>query len=412
MTAKTDQLMRRWQSQRWLLDAVIRTVGVEWDQPRLAYMGAPAGPEGLAEMRMVGARIRRAADFDREFANAARRREARAKAYADAGRTVGARENYLLASLLWASARWPIFELNDTLVKYEEHMDACYRAYAELAAHPVEVVDVPFAGKAMPAHLHLPRKPAAGEKFPCVINIPGMDSSKENGVSMYGDPLLQRGMAVLSIDGPGQGESVTRGIYSSETNYMDAARAMFDWLANRPEIDAGKIAIRGTSFGTFWGTQAAAALGGRIRGAALVGVCQEPGCNTIFNMASPSYKLRYMFMSNYQDEDAFDRFASKLDLRPIAKDVAAPYMVVAGSDDQLSPIECTYELFAQIKAPKTLVVYEGANHSVSEGMSVSLGENRLSLIADWLADRMDGKPLKSERIDIDPTGRATVSAAA
>jgi fermentation-respiration switch protein FrsA (DUF1100 family) len=409
MAAETDRLMKRWQSQRWLLDAVIQTVGVEWDQPRLAYMGAPAGPEGLAEMRMVGARIRRAADFDREFAAAARRREGRAKAYADSGRDVAARENYLLASLLWASARWPIFEHNDTLAKYEERMDACYRAYARLAAHPVEVVDVPFGAKAMPAHLHLPRKPAAGERFPCVINIPGMDSSKENGVAMYGDPLLERGMAVLSIDGPGQGESVTRGILCSETNHMDAARAMYDWLGRRPEIDAARIAVRGTSFGTFWGTQAAAALGNKIKGAALVGVCQEPGCNTIFNMASPSYKLRYMFMSGYDDEDEFDRFAAKLDLRPVAKDVVAPYMVVAGSDDQLSPVEFTYELFDMIKAPKTLVVYEGANHSVSEGMSVRLGENRLSMIADWLADRMAGKPLKSERIDIDSTGRSTTT---
>ena len=39
--AKADRRMKRWQEQRWILDAVIRTVGVEWDQSRLRYSSAP-----------------------------------------------------------------------------------------------------------------------------------------------------------------------------------------------------------------------------------------------------------------------------------------------------------------------------------------------------------------------------------
>ena len=39
---------------------------------------------------------------------------------------------------------------------------------------------MPFGDKAMPAYLHMPRKPAAGEKLPLCIQIGGMDSSKEN----------------------------------------------------------------------------------------------------------------------------------------------------------------------------------------------------------------------------------------
>jgi len=65
MASKSDRLMKRWQEQRWLLDAVIRTIGMEWDQARLAYMGAPGGGEALMEMRMVGARVKKAADIDR-----------------------------------------------------------------------------------------------------------------------------------------------------------------------------------------------------------------------------------------------------------------------------------------------------------------------------------------------------------
>src|SRR5712664_2955043 len=38
-------LTRRWTEQRWLLDNTIRSVGMDWDQPRSAYLSAPCGPD-------------------------------------------------------------------------------------------------------------------------------------------------------------------------------------------------------------------------------------------------------------------------------------------------------------------------------------------------------------------------------
>jgi dipeptidyl aminopeptidase/acylaminoacyl peptidase len=402
---KADNRMKRWEEQRWILDAVIGTVGVEWDQPRIAYMSAPAAPGSVPEFRATAARIKKVSDFVREFANTARRREAKALAYEEAGRTIAARESYMTASLLWATARWPIFEHTDELDNLEVRMNHCYAKFAEYSAHPVEIVKIPFDGKEMPAYLHLPHAPAKGEKFPCVINIPGMDSSKENGVSMYGDAYLQRGMAVLSIDGPGQAESVSLGIYVTATNHMDAAVATYDWLAKHPAIDIGNIAIRGTSFGTYWGLQWAAALGDKVKGVGVTGVCHEPGCNTIFNMASPSFKLRYMFMADYDDEDAFDAFAETIDLRPVAPDIKCPVLIIAGEEDQLSPIEHSYDVFDRITAPKEIMVYEGANHALSEGTSIAFGENPRVYCADWTADRIAGKPMKSVKTWIGSLGQ-------
>ena len=406
-TATVDRRMKRWQEQRWILDAVIRTVGVEWDQHRLGYMSAPGGPLAGPEFRAVGARIRRVADFEREFSAAARKREARAAQAEKEGRLVSARENYMIAALHWATARWPIFEVDTLLDHLEERMNHCYGKFAALSAHPVEVVRIPFEGKALRAWLHLPRKPAAGEKFPCVVNIPGMDSCKESGVMMYGDAYLERGMAVLSIDGPGQAESVSLGIYVTARNHMDAAVATFDWLEMHPAIDRERLLIRGTSFGTYWGLQWAAALGSRTKAVAVSGVCHEPGCNTIFNMASPSFKLRYMWMANYEDENEFDEFAKTIDLRPTVPDIACPVLIVAGEQDQLSPVEFSYEVFEQIRAPKEIVVYEGANHSVADAPSVANGENPRVYLADWLERRLDGEPLKSVKAFVDSTGRRT-----
>jgi dipeptidyl aminopeptidase/acylaminoacyl peptidase len=79
-------------------------------------------------------------------------------------------------------------------------------------------------------------------------------------------------------------------------------------------------------------------------------------------------------------------------------------MIVAGDADQLSPIQHTYDLFEQIDAPKRLVVFQDANHSMATASSGELGEARDSLVYDWLRDRVDGKPVTSERVLVDSRG--------
>jgi hypothetical protein len=85
-----------------------------------------------------------------------------------------------------------------------------------------------------------------------VIAIPGMDSFKEALVALSNDRWLSRGIAVLSIDGPGQYESPLLGVYVSMQNWIDAGPVLVDWLSGRPEIDAEKIGVVGSSFGSFF----------------------------------------------------------------------------------------------------------------------------------------------------------------
>ncbi len=40
-----QQRSTRFADQRWLLDAVIKLIGPEWDQSRLLYMSAPCSPD-------------------------------------------------------------------------------------------------------------------------------------------------------------------------------------------------------------------------------------------------------------------------------------------------------------------------------------------------------------------------------
>ena len=316
MRAKTEQMVKRWEDQRWLIDTVIQAVGMEWDQPRLNYTMYPAGPDAIGDFRAVGMRVRKFADMHREFSAAAKRRETKAANFEKEGRKVSARESYFIAALLYSAARWPIFENNQTSIAYNERMVACYDRFAALMDRPIQRVEVPFGtdGKTLPGYLHLPRVPKPGEKFPCAIGIDGMDGSKEIMCSMYGDKFLERGMAHFIYDGPGQGECTYREILVTESNHMDAARAVHDWLSKHPNIDTGRSVIWSVSMGSFFGLQAAAGLGDKICGAAVTFICHEPGLNSLMNRAAPSYKMRFMYMSGHGDEDEFDRFIQKFSL--------------------------------------------------------------------------------------------------
>jgi len=100
MRAFTEQKMKRYAEQRWILDAIISSVGMEWDQPRLGYTMYPCGPDAVGDFRTVGMRTKKFADMHREFAGAAKRREIKAKAFEPEGREVSALERCLNAARL------------------------------------------------------------------------------------------------------------------------------------------------------------------------------------------------------------------------------------------------------------------------------------------------------------------------
>lgn len=397
MRVDTERKMKRWREQRWLLDQVIQTRGLDWDQGRTGKILRNCGPGVEADMREINRRVQKFTDIPREFSRAAQRREELAREAEKAGHEVEAREHYFVAATFYTNAMWAVYEDgNAKRIAWGERKKACYDKFIRFAGRPIERVELPFEGKTLSALLHLPLRMKAGEKVPCVLYIPGMDGVKEDN-PIYGDPFLERGIAVLSIDGPGQGETRTGGVKCTAANYADAGKLACDYLVKRPEIDANRLAIMGSSMGSYWGPRVAAAEP-RFKACAVSGVCVEPGQYTIFNTASPTFKLNYMYMSGYDDEAAFDEFAKTLTLKGVAAKISCPYLVVAGEDDELCPIEFVYQLMDEIRAPKVLVVYEGEKHSIRNPRA-------RTLIVDWLTDRLAGKPLKAEKTYVEMSGK-------
>jgi fermentation-respiration switch protein FrsA (DUF1100 family) len=396
--------MRRFDEQRWILDNIIRANGIDWDQPRLPGLAAALGPEATTDIAAIRTRVQKFADIAPAFEAVARRREARAIEAAKQEDKVGARDNFFMAANFWGGAQWPIDENNARNIFFNQKKRECYLKYAKLADHQVEPAWIALDGKSLPGWFHLPYGYQAGQRVPCVVSIPGMDGYKERSVPLAGDRFLSRGIAVLVVEGPGQYESAVLGIRVSIPAWQAAGPAMFNWLANRAEIDAGKIAIIGSSFGSLFSTIAASAEP-RYVAVAVASTCLEPGCETIFQQASPTFKKRFMYMSGIPNEDEFDKFRRTLTWEGHIDKIKAPYLCLAGEADELSPLEHTERMFKVMKSPRQLVIYADSRHSVGGVPAANLGPVPSSYTAEWIAARLAGMPFASERWFVEPTGR-------
>ena len=406
---KGEPKVRRFSEQRWSIDNIIQANGIDWDQPRSIYLQAPCGVESLPDFAAIRQRVKKMADIGPAFEAAARRREAKARLAEEADELVTARDNYFMASVHWGASQWTFDENNEQNIFLNQKKRTCYANYARLADHRVEPVWIPFKDTALPAWYHLPPDYVDGSKIPAVVSIPGMDSFKEGAVALYGDRWLNRGMAVLAVDGPGQYEAPLLGIRATMENWIAAAPALYEWLSTRPEIDAKRIGVSGTSFGSFFGT-ILAANEPRYRATAVSATCLEPGCHTIFEEASPTFKKRFMWMAGYTDEAQFDEFIKSYTWEGHVERIRSPYLCLAGEAEELSPLVHAERLFAQLKAPKRLVVYQEARHAIGGVSSVALGPNPPTLIADWMMARLAGKPLASERWYVTATGQVNKTA--
>jgi dienelactone hydrolase len=408
---KGEPVCKRFDEQRWVLDNVIQANGIDWDQNHTGVVIGSGGPSTIPEMAELKKRVRHLCDIAPAFEALARKREGLAKDAEQSGNKEAAREHYYLASNYWASAMWTIDELNPQIKMQNAGKYENYKKFIAVADHLIEWIELPYRGKSLPAIFHLPPNYQPGTKVPVIVVVSGMDGFKERSVALKDDRFLKHGYAVLAFEGPGYWEPPLRGLYVDVPGWVEAGKTLADWIAKRPELDVTKIGMTGVSFGSFF-TAIMMSSDTRYKACAITGTCYEPGGETIFNRASPTFKKRFMFMSGFTNEHAFDQFAKTIDWNGYAQKIKGAYFVACGEYDQLCPLEHTEAFVKALGGPKQLLVYAGGNHSIAETTATTNGPDPRTVQAEWLAARLEGKPFQNERWAIDYDGTVTKTALA
>ncbi|HEY1504649.1 MAG TPA: CocE/NonD family hydrolase [Stellaceae bacterium] len=400
---KGAPVAKRFNEQRWVLDNVIQANGVDWDQSHTGVVIGSGGPSTIPEMNELKKRVVRLVDIEPAFIALAKEREAKAKEAEQAGNKDAAREHYYLAARYWGSAMWTVDEVDDHIQMLNNKKLENFKKYMAVADHKIEWVEFPYHGKTLPGILHLPPNYQAGSKVPVIVVVSGMDGFKEGSTALKDDRFLKRGYAVLAFEGPGYWEPPLRGIYVDVAGWAECGKLVCDWIAKRPELDVTRIGMTGVSFGSFF-TAIMMSGDARFKACAITGTCYEPGGETIFNQASPTFKKRFMFMSGITDEHEFDAFRKTIDWNGYAQKIKGAYFVACGEYDQLCPLEHTEAFVKALGGAKQLVVYKGGNHSIAFTTASTQGPNPRDVQSDWLAARLDGKPFDNEYWTIDYDG--------
>src|SRR3546814_9483226 len=138
--------------------------------------------------------------------------------------------------------------------------DSCERATHKFLARcvpPGEIVEVPYEeGAGLCAYFLKP--PHATGRQPVLIAFGGLDSFKDELWFMVGRGALQRGVAVLLVDGPGQGGTLRRHGIPTRHDYEVPVGRCIDYLQTRDDVDLERIAVSGSSLGGYYAARAGA----------------------------------------------------------------------------------------------------------------------------------------------------------
>jgi len=354
-------------------DARVQSAIAHW-APRFVSNGVP-----LTDFEEVTSGVERWEDWCRAWsARAAVHEELGRKSLAN-GYRLSAGEHLTRAAVCYHFSKF-VF-----VVDYEQ-MKAAHRKAVEcrnlalpLIDPPGERVQIPYEGRHLYGNL---RKPRGVAKPPVVVMCMGLDSTKEE-MDSNETIFLDRGMATLAFDGPGQGEGEYD--FAIRGDYETPVKAVLDYLGTRGDLDSARVGVWGVSLGGYYAPRAAAfekrikaciALSGPFEWVEYFDKLPELTRNT-FQVRSRSRTMA----------EARER-AATLTLKNAAKNITCPLFVVAGKQDGIVPWQEGERLAAAVSGPVVRCFIDDGNHVANNRVYRWRAQS-----ADWMARYLGVKPV-------------------
>lgn len=360
------------QTGRWIVidhDERVASAISNW-APRFTTNGVT-----VSDFQRVTSGIRRWSEWCSAWSAVGLEHEELGRRALDQGRTLSAGQHLAQAAVYFHFAKFVFVEDVAQMREAHRRAVACLDAALPHLDPPGRKVQLPFESTALAGVLRMP--PVEGP-HPVVVLLSGLDSTKEELRSTE-DTFLARGMATLSVDGPGQGEAEydlpIRGDWSP------VAEAILDAVHGMPELDGSRVAVWGVSLGGYYAPRVAAALGDRVKACvSLAGPWDFGACwDGLPQLTRETFQVR----SRAADDAGARRIAHTLSLEGVAQQITAPLLIVFGRQDRLIPWQHAELMRDSAGGPTELLMLEDGNHGCA-----NVAPWHRPYTADWLAARL------------------------
>jgi alpha-beta hydrolase superfamily lysophospholipase len=217
------------------------------------------------------------------------------------------------------------------------------------------------------------RIPPGVARPPVVLLLPGADSTKEELYNL-GDYIVARGLAFAAFDGPGQGSVSLQSKLGPD--YELAVQAIIDALAARADIDPGRLAVGGISYGGLFAIRTAA-IDDRVRAVVSISSWYSPAGR--FETMEPLSRVgQYQHLG--PDPAAV---MEAITLAGAAGQATVPLLQVYGGRDPASPPAQAEKVAAEYGGPVTTLVFDDGVHILN-----NVWYKARPAVADWLAETL------------------------
>jgi dienelactone hydrolase len=257
-----------------------------------------------------------------------------------------------------------------------------------------ERVDVPYEGTTLPAYFV--KAQGVSGPAPTVVVFDGLDNCKEMSSLFSGLEFSRRGFNTLAIDGPGQGETLRLQKMPSRYDYEVPGTAAYNYVASRKEVDPGKVAIMGYSFGGYCAPRIAALEPRCAAGIAFGAMWWDMHAWLVRSqeqmkkgaIATSHFQVPWVFGVPDLDFGKAIGLMKNFNLEGIAQKVKCPFLVMHGANDRQIPTSEAQTLYDKLgTAKKTLKIFDieegGAEHCQVDDRPAGI-----NFMADWLTENV------------------------
>ncbi|SJN59833.1 2,6-dihydropseudooxynicotine hydrolase [Vibrio ruber DSM 16370] len=294
-----------------------------------------------------------------------------------AGHQLSACQLSYKAAALYRISHYGILEFDDEKsALYQKELEVFSRALSLDTRFSAERTEIPYREGKLVGWLMKPLN--CSDDVPVVLATGGITGFKEE-VHYVITHFLERGIAVLNIDGPGQGETFYHYGIGVEPESELAHKVMIDYLIDRTDV-GNNIALYGLCMGGLLVARTAAAQRDKVKAI----VCMGGGYELTSSVREhPQFEAVFAYRGNVAVDEIYP-FVDRFGMDTLSTKIDRPLLIIHNRPDFLIPSSNVKRIYEEATtSDKQQVYFKGAEHNAHNANAEAC-----ALAADWLVERL------------------------